>query len=77
MVHDGASGNVIGYNNVTICHDDYGFLKGCLVAHGHWGHMNLYEGNIVGSGMVIFSDWWGPCPYNVFFKNTIIVSTTR
>jgi hypothetical protein len=38
-----------------------------LDSHGHWGHHNLWEGNTV--RRMAASDWWGPCPSNVFFKN--------
>jgi hypothetical protein len=40
-------------------------------SHGHWGHHNLFEGNVV--HRMAAADWWSPCPNNVFFKNMATV----
>jgi hypothetical protein len=74
MIKQGANSNVFGYNWSD---DVYGenCLKGVCVpfptvdldSHGHWGHHNLFEGNVV--HRMAAADWWGPCPNNVFFKN--------
>jgi hypothetical protein len=78
MIKQGANSNVFGYNWSD---DVYGenCLKGVCVpfptvdldSHGHWGHHNLFEGNIV--HRMAAADWWGPCPNNVFFKNMATV----
>ncbi len=78
MIKQGANSNVLGYNWSD---DVYGenCLKGVCVpfptvdldSHGHWGHHNLFEGNIV--HRIAAADWWGPCPNNVFFKNMATV----
>jgi hypothetical protein len=74
MIKQGANSNVLGYNWSD---DVYGenCLKGVCVpfptvdldSHGHWGHHNLFEGNVVHRAAA--ADWWGPCPNNIFFKN--------
>ena len=78
MIKQGANSNVLGYNWSD---DVYGenCLKGVCVpfptvdldSHGHWGHHNLFEGNVV--HRMAAADWWGPCPNNVFFKNMATV----
>jgi hypothetical protein len=78
MIKQGANSNVFGYNWSD---DVYGenCLKGVCVpfptvdldSHGHWGHHNLFEGNVV--HRMAAADWWGPCPNNVFFKNMATV----
>jgi hypothetical protein len=78
MIKQGANSCVLGYNWSD---DVYGenCLKGVCVpfptvdldSHGHWGHHNLFEGNVV--HRMAAADWWGPCPSNVFFKNRATV----
>ena len=74
MVKQGANTNVLGYNWSDDVYGENCFKGICvpfpsvdLDAHGHWGHHNLFEGNIV--YRIAAADWWGPCPNNVYFKN--------
>ena len=74
MVKQGANTNVFGYNWSDDVRGANCVLGVCLPfptvdldSHGHWGHHNLWEGNTV--RRMAASDWWGPCPSNVFFKN--------
>ncbi len=70
MSKTGANGNVMAYNYSFEYHWQYSSVPNDLSLHGHWPHMNLYEGNIVnrvGSG-----DFWGPSgPGNTFFRNRV------
>ena len=74
MIKQGANTNVLGYNWSDDVFGENCFKGVCvpfpsvdLDSHGHWGHHNLFEGNIV--YRIAAADWWGPCPNNVFFKN--------
>lgn len=75
LVSVGTVGCVFGYNfsthpvqgngeqnlNRTWAPDD-------ISLHGHWGQMNLFEGNVVGS--IAVSDHWGPMgPGNTLLRN--------
>lgn len=67
IVQLGANQNVYGYNSSTRSHDDLGVTKADLSVHGHYAHLNLFEGNDVELAHV--SDWHGPTPRQVLFKN--------
>lgn len=67
IVQLGANQNVYGYNSSTRSHDDLGVTKADISVHGHYAHLNLFEGNDVEFAHV--SDWHGPTPRQVLFKN--------
>ena len=70
MVQVGASGNVYGYN-YSIETQSEGTWTPCDISmHGHYPHMNLFEGNVVQE--VDVSDYWGPCgPGNTLLRNRV------
>ena len=71
MVHIGANGNVFGYN-FSIERESEGAWTPCDISlHGHYAHMNLFEGNVVRE--VDVSDYWGTTgPGNTFLRNRIL-----
>lgn len=73
MSKQGANGNVMAYNYSFEYHADFSSVPTDISLHGHWPHMNLYEGNIMnrcGSG-----DFWGPSgPGNTFFRNRFVLA---
>jgi len=64
LAKEGAIGNVFAYNysrNPLGSSND-------IALHGHYGLMNLLEGNIV--QLIIAGDYWGPSgPGNTYFRN--------
>jgi len=66
----GACGNVFGYNCSTDPVSDENLALADLVLHGHYGHHNLFEGNVV--QRIGVADYWGPAgPGNVFLRNVV------
>jgi hypothetical protein len=74
MVHQGANGNVFGYNCstgpiATGDHDPNSAVCDISI-HGHYPFMNLFESNSVQK--IELSDYWGPSgPGNTFLRNKI------
>jgi hypothetical protein len=66
LAKEGAVGNVFSYNyslNPSGSEND-------IALHGHYGLMNLVEGNVVQK--IIAGDWWGPSgPGNTYFRNRV------
>jgi len=71
IIQLGVSQNVYGYNFSEDSHDDIGVTKPDISGHGHQAMLNLFEGNDVEYAHV--SDWHGPTPRQVLFKNRIRV----
>ncbi len=67
IVQLGANQNVYGYNFSTDSHDELGITKADIAVHGHYAHLNLFEGNDVELAHV--ADWHGPTPRQVLFRN--------
>ena len=66
LLKEGAIGNVVGYNYSL---EPYG-SENDIAMHGHYGLLNLIEGNIVQK--IFVGDFWGPSgPGNTFFRNRI------
>ena len=66
----GASGNVYGYNYSVETQSEGTWTPCDISLHGHYPHMNLFEGNTVQE--VDVSDYWGPCgPGNTFLRNRV------
>ena len=65
----GAIGNVFAYNYSRSPNGN----PNDIAMHGHYGLMNLLEGNIVQK--IIAGDWWGPSgPGNTYFRNRVETS---
>jgi hypothetical protein len=80
MVHQGANGNVFGYNYskdpVATGDHDPNSLVCDISVHGHYAFMNLFESNIIQK--VEISDYWGPTgPGNTFLRNRIETEGVR
>ena len=72
MTKQSASGNVFSYNYSFERRLPNPLLPGiCDISiHGHYSHMNLFEGNVV--EFVNCGDYWGPAgPYTTFFRNRV------
>ncbi|MFP4014571.1 MAG: glycosyl hydrolase family 28-related protein [Chitinispirillaceae bacterium] len=77
MVHVGAVGCVFGYNySINPVQGDgetdlnQGWIPADISLHGHYGQMNLFEGNVVQE--IGISDYWGPMgPGNTFLRNVV------
>lgn len=66
LAKEGSIGNVFAYN---YSREPYGNPND-IAMHGHYGLMNLIEGNIVQK--IIAGDWWGPSgPGNTYFRNRV------
>ena len=66
LAKEGAIGNVFAYNYSLEPHGN----PNDIAMHGHYGMMNLFEGNIVQK--IAIGDYWGPSgPGNTFFRNRI------
>jgi len=71
MVHIGANGNVFGYNFSIERESDGNWTPCDISLHGHYAHMNLFEGNTVRE--VDVSDYWGATgPGNTFLRNRVL-----
>lgn len=65
------NGCVFGYNYAERNFSDDGWDKTAISLHGHYVHMNLFEGNVV--SWIGIGDYWGPDgPYNTFFRNRVL-----
>ncbi|MBN2081230.1 PKD domain-containing protein [bacterium] len=68
----GACGNVMGYNYSTepdrsdVCP---GWPSPCICIHGHYGHRNLFEGNVV--QLASIDNWWGTNGPTTLFRNRV------
>jgi hypothetical protein len=70
MVQVGASGNVYGYNYSVETQSEGTWTPCDISMHGHYPHMNLFEGNVVQE--VDIADYWGPCgPGNTLLRNRV------
>ncbi|WP_051907702.1 glycosyl hydrolase family 28-related protein [Flavimarina sp. Hel_I_48] len=66
LAKEGAIGNVFAYNYSLEPNGN----RNDIAMHGHYGLMNLFEGNIVQK--IAIGDFWGPSgPGNTFFRNRI------
>lgn len=66
LAKEGAIGNVFSYN---YSHSPNGSAND-IALHGHYGLMNLLEGNVVQK--IIAGDWWGPSgPGNTYYRNRV------
>lgn len=66
LAKEGAIGNVFSYN---YSHTPNGSVND-IALHGHYGLMNLMEGNVVQK--IIAGDYWGPSgPGNTYFRNRV------
>lgn len=71
IIQLGVNGCVFGYNYAEKNYSDDGWDKTSISLHGHYVHMNLFEGNIV--GWIGIGDYWGPDgPNNTFFRNRAV-----
>ncbi|MEO1449256.1 MAG: DNRLRE domain-containing protein, partial [Bacteroidota bacterium] len=69
LAKEGAIGNVFAYN---YSRNPNGSVND-IALHGHYGLMNLLEGNIVQK--MIAGDYWGPSgPGNTYFRNRVETS---
>lgn len=72
MTKECANGNVFSYNYSFARRLPVPLIPGlCDISiHGHYSHMNLFEGNVV--EFVNCGDYWGPTgPYTTFFRNRV------
>lgn len=70
MVQVGASGNVYGYNYSVETQSEGTWTPCDISMHGHYPHMNLFEGNVAQE--VDVADYWGPCgPGNTLLRNRV------
>lgn len=73
----GANGNVVSENyaidgqdtTFSVAPNQNNVRKADLSVHGHYAHMNLLEGNYVGSLMI--SDWHGRSPFHAVYRNHV------
>ncbi len=78
MVKEGANGNVFGYNysRNPVWENSVTNIPPDISLHGHYPHMNLFEGNIVQEATS--ADFWGPSgPGCTFFRNRVESSDLR
>jgi len=66
LAKEGAIGNVFAYNYSLTPNGS----QNDIAMHGHYGQMNLLEGNVVQK--IIAGDYWGPSgPGNTYFRNRV------